>query len=354
MNWKTKSNNNPYGVIGAGSFGTAIANILAENGHVLIYTRRAETFDAFKAGKNRKQTIHENVEPTQSLEELCQRCTLIFPMVPSASFRDMIRTAAPYLLPHHLLIHGTKGLNVQLDEGQSLSDNLPISREHIHTMSDIIINETVVLRVGCLSGPNLAMELADKQPAATVVASRFNEVVEAGRDALKSNRFRVYGSNDILGVELAGVLKNVMAIASGISFGLNFGENAKAMLITRGLGEIVKIGQALGADTRVFFGIAGIGDLIATCSSQLSRNFTVGKRLALGESLDYILDDMQEVVEGIRTIQIANSVAQYYRIEAPIVRYLYKILFENVSIKTGLAHLMKHDFDTDVDFWENV
>lgn len=352
MNWKTKSDTTPYGVIGAGSFGTAMANILAENGHVLIYTRRQEVYDNIKAGTNRRQQIHKNVQPTRSLEDLCAQCNLIFPVVPSANFRTMIQQAAPFLHPHHLLIHGTKGLNVQLEAGQSLGDNLLLNRDHIQTMSDIILNETVVLRVGCLSGPNLAMELADGQPAATVVASRFAEVVKAGQTALKSKRFRVYGSNDIIGVELAGVLKNMMAIASGISFGLNFGENAKAMLITRGLGEMVKIGTALGADTRVFFGLAGIGDLIATCSSQLSRNFTVGRKLAAGGSLEQVLGEMQEVVEGVRTIQIAYGIAQNYNIEVPIVAYLYKILFENLDIRAGISQLMSHDFDTDVDFWK--
>ncbi|OWY21047.1 NAD(P)-dependent glycerol-3-phosphate dehydrogenase [Sphingobacteriales bacterium UPWRP_1] len=340
-----------YGVIGAGSFGTAVANILAENGHVLLFTRRPEACrEMLTQRTNRGQQLHPHVTPTIDIPDFCNRCRLIFPVVPSAGFREVMQQFSACLQPHHILIHGTKGLNLHLLPGEEIHPGQPVSRQQICTMTEIILQETVVLRVGCLSGPNLAKEIAQGQPAATVIASRFTEVIEQGREALKSPRFKVYGSNDVTGVEFAGVLKNVMAIASGILSGLGLGENAKAMLISRGLGEMVKIGRALGADSSAFFGIAGIGDLIATCSSSLSRNFSVGFRLAKGELLPDILADMNEVVEGINTVKLAKGVSLYYHIETPIVEALYQTLYNNQTIPQSLNYLMNYSFDKDADF----
>lgn len=338
-----------YGVIGSGSFGTAVANILAQNGDVLIYTRRQEVHDAIKIERfNRKQKVHERVIPTLNLQDVCEQCKLIFPIVPSANFRAMMKTAAPYLQADHILIHGTKGLNVQLPPN---GDKNVVRGKYIKTMTDIILSESIVRRVGCLSGPNLSAELAKGQPAATVVASRFNEVIEAGKQALKTPRFRVYGASDVRGIELAGVLKNMMAIASGILHGMGWGENAKAMLITRGLREMVILGKALGADIRAFFGLAGIGDLIATCLSVLSRNFKVGYRLAQGESIEQILSNMNEVAEGVKTVKIAKNLSNYYGLELPIADALYDILYNHQPIQTSIAKLMQHEFDVDADFW---
>lgn len=340
-----------YGVIGAGSFGTAVANILAENGNVLLYTRREEAYQNMLQDRiSRNQTLHANIEPSINAKDFCRRCRLIFPVVPSAGFRMLMQQFAQYLQPHHILIHGTKGLNLNTPDGYDIHPGKPIPRAHIHTMTEIILQETVVLRVGCLSGPNLAKEIAQGQPAATVIASRFTEVIEQGRQALKSPRFKVYGSHDVSGVEFAGVLKNVMAIASGMLHGLGLGENAKAMLISRGLGEMIKIGRELGADATAFFGIAGIGDLIATCSSSLSRNFSVGYRMATGEPLSDILAGMNEVVEGINTVKLAKGVSLYYQIETPIVEALYQTLYNNQSIQDSLAYLMNYAFDKDADF----
>ncbi|QQS29400.1 MAG: NAD(P)-dependent glycerol-3-phosphate dehydrogenase [Sphingobacteriales bacterium] len=340
-----------YGVIGAGSFGTAVSNILAENGKVLLFTRQQSVFEDIKRLRtNRNQTMHDNVEPITDIAQFCEQCRLIFPVVPSSGFRILMKQFAPYLQPHHILIHGTKGFNLHTPESDDLPVNQPVPREYIHTMTEIILQETVVLRVGCISGPNLAKEIAQGQPAATVIASRFAEVIEQGREALKSPRFKVYGSYDVTGVECAGVLKNIMAIASGILNGLGLGENAKAMLISRGLGEMIKIGKALGADSSSFFGIAGIGDLVATCSSNLSRNFTVGYRLASGENLADILATMSEVAEGINTVKLAKGVSLYYNLETPIVEALYQTLYNNQSIEKSLNYLMNYAFDKDADF----
>ena len=217
-------------------------------------------------------------------------------------------------------------------------------------MTEIIIEETVVLRVGCLSGPNLAMELAQGLPAATVVASRFEEVVRQGQMALRSHRFRVYSSDDLRGVELAGVLKNIMAIGAGIVAGLGWGENGRAMLITRGLREMVHLGRVMGAEINAFFGIAGIGDLVATCSSDKSRNYSVGFRMAQGQPLSQVLSEMNEVVEGLNTIRLAHAIADFYGLELPILDALYDVLYNETPISERLNKLMAHPFEADVDF----
>lgn len=341
-----------YGVIGSGNFGTAMANVMARNGKVLIYVRRQEVYDNILNKRfNRGQNMHPNVRPTMSLEEVAENCKVIFPLVPSSNFRDMMKKAAPCLTPEHILVHGTKGLDLDRPSNTQMEKAIPLRREYIHTMSDIIQQESVVIRVGCLSGPNLSKEIANNEPTATVVASRFDEVITKGKQALRGSMFRVYGSHDVLGVELAGVLKNIMALAAGMLRGLNYGENSKAMLISRGLGEMIKLGNALGADTSAFLGVAGVGDLVATCSSHLSRNHTVGYRLAKGEELQAIITDMNQVVEGIKTVRIAKGIAMYYQLELPIVHALYGLLYEGDSIENCMKYLMSHGFDKDVDFY---
>ncbi len=341
-----------YGVIGAGSFGTAIANILAANGNVLVYTRNQAVFDCIKNGEmHRNHILPPNVYPTMLLEEVCQKCQLIFPVVPSSNFREMMRNAAPHLKPNHILIHCTKGLNVELPDGRDYEVGTPLRKDAICTMSRIIREESLVMRIGCLSGPNLAKELAEGQLAATVIASRFDEVIHKGQNALKSDRFRVYGSSDVLGVELAGVLKNIMAIAAGMLNGMGMGENAKSLLVSRGLGEMVKLGRALGASTRSFLGLAGVGDLVATCSSVLSRNFRVGKGLAEGKDLDFIIEEMKEVAEGVNTVKLAKGISLQYGIDLPIVDTLYDVLYNGVPIEKAILNLMNSPLDVDADFW---
>lgn len=344
-----------YGIIGSGSFGTAMANIIAENANVLLYTRRAEVCENInKNHTNKGRKVHERVQASTDLQEVCERCELIFPLVPSADLRNVMRQASDFLKPHHILIHGIKGLQVHLPNGEPWDGQQAIRSEYVQTMTRVILDETVVLRVGCLSGPNLAMELEDKQPAATVVASHFDEVIKKGQLALKSDRFRVYRSHDLLGVELSGVLKNIMAIAAGMLHGKGYGENAKAMLITRGLGEMVRLGKALGSETNAFFGLAGIGDLIATCSSNLSRNFMVGYKVAQGKTLEQVLADMTEVAEGLNTIKLGRAIGNYYHLDIPIVRGLYQILYEGADIDQSMQNLMHHPTDIDVDYLPTV
>lgn len=347
------SSDKPVGVIGAGNFGSAIANIIAIHSHVLLYSRDARVVQQIsETGVNRGQKMHKQVTPTDDLEALARQCNVIFPIVPSVNFRAMMKNLSPYLLPYHILIHGTKGLDITLPEGETLETVKTLSRQQVKTMSEVIKEESVVVRVGCLAGPNLSRELALQQPGATVVASPFQEVFQTGKRLLRNERFQVYENNDLVGVELAGVLKNIIAIASGALSGLGYGENARGLLISRGAVEMVYLGRALGGNTKAFLGVAGIGDLVTTCNSPNSRNFTVGYRLAKGETLQHILSDMEEVAEGVNTIRIAKKFADYYGVRALITDTLYRVLFEGMTMETAVQYLMRYPLNVDIDFIE--
>lgn len=341
----------PVGVIGAGNFGSVIANILAINKRVILYARNeADVKKIIETKEHRGYPMSPNIEPTHDLEYLANQCDVIFPMVPSAHFRDMMRQLSPYLHPYHILIHGTKGFDITLPPGQTIEDVETLTRQQVKTMSEVIKEESVVVRVGCLAGPNLSKELAQRHPGATVVASHFNEVCQLGKKLLRNDRFQVYENKDIVGVEIAGVLKNIIAIASGALSGLGYGENAKGLLISRGAVEMVYLGRALGGDLKAFLGVAGIGDLVTTCNSPMSRNFTVGYRLAKGEKLADILADMQEVAEGVNTVRIAKKCADHYKVRALITDRLYKVLFEGMTVEEALEFLMRYPLNVDIDF----
>jgi glycerol-3-phosphate dehydrogenase (NAD(P)+) len=351
MTSKNSSKEKSVGVVGMGSFGTAIANILAEKSKVIAFARRSELVDEINHHHQVDGLpIHENIIATQDPEMLCKSCDTIFFMVPSSAFQEVIRSFSPYLYPYHLVIHGTKGLCLNLPEGKSLADLKYIKRENILTMSEVILKETVAIRVGCLAGPNLARELFLGQPAATVVASKYNEVILEGQRLLRNDKFQVYGNSDIVGVELSGVLKNIIAIAAGALAGLGLGENAKGLLVSRGMVELVYLGNALGGSVKSFIGLAGIGDLVTTCNSTLSRNYTVGYRLAKGEKLPEIIESMDEVAEGINTVKLIKSFVEGRGMRAPITENLYKVLFEDLKIEEALQYLMKYPFSVDVDF----
>jgi glycerol-3-phosphate dehydrogenase (NAD(P)+) len=298
----------------------------------------------------RGHSIHDNIQLTTDLAAVANECDVIFPIVPSAHFRSMMRKLSPHLHPYHILIHGTKGFDIQLGENQTLENTRTLNRSQVKTMSEVIMEESVVVRVGCLAGPNLSKELAAGQPAATVIASHFNEVIVLGKRLLRNDKFQVYGNNDLVGVELAGVLKNIIAIAAGGLSGLGYGENAKGLLISRGMVEMVYLGRALGGNTKAFLGVAGVGDLVTTCNSSLSRNFNIGFRLAKGETLKQILESTDEVAEGIQTVRIAKKCADYYNVKAPITTTLYKVLFEDLTVQQALQYLMRYPLNVDIDF----
>lgn len=344
----------PVGVIGAGNFGSVIANMIAESREVLLYARDPEKAAQFQQHREIKgQALHPNITVTADLPLLANSCDVLFPIVPSQVFRSMMKDLAPHLRPYHLLIHGTKGLDLRLPAGETLDTIRFLDRSMVRTMSEVIKEESVVVRVGCLAGPNLSRELAERQPGATVIASPFQEVIQVGRKLLRSDRFQVYENSDLIGVELAGVLKNIMAIAAGALSGMGLGENARGLLISRGAVEMVYLGRAMGGSTKAFLGVAGIGDLIATCNSPTSRNFTVGYRLAQGETLKEILADMDEVAEGVHAVRIARKCAERYRVRALITETVYRVLFEDMKVNDALSYLMRYPLSLDINFIED-
>ncbi|MEQ9425542.1 MAG: NAD(P)H-dependent glycerol-3-phosphate dehydrogenase [Cyclobacteriaceae bacterium] len=346
----TSTSNRSVGVIGAGSFGTAVANILAQQSDVLLYARNPDKVTELqKTRMNGKHKLNESIQITGDLRQVAESCEVIFPVVPSGNFRQMIKDCSPFLRPYHILIHGTKGLDIcRKKDGDT--KKTPLTREHVKTMSEVILEETSVVRVGCLAGPNLASEIADEEPAASVVASHFDEVILKGQQLLKNDRFLIYGSKDLIGIELCGILKNIIAIGSGALSGLGLGDNARALLISRGLVEMIHLGNALGGNAKAFMGLAGVGDLVATCSSKHSRNFTVGFRLAQGETLNEIIESMEEVAEGVNTIRIVKQLAEHYRVRAPITETLHKIIMGRMTVEEANVYLMKFPFRADIDF----
>lgn len=335
------------GVLGAGSFGTAVANILAKNTSVLLYARNpagvtTEGEVRYSAG----QMLDKNITVTHSLEDVPQQCNILFPVVPSSGFRSLMKDLSSHLHPYHMMIHGTKGLDLYLEEGQKES----LTKNNVFTMSEVIKQETVVVRVGCMAGPNLASELSTGHPAATVIASPFNEVIEQGKVLLRSENFQVYGNTDLRGVELCGILKNIIAIGSGILSGLGLGENSRGLLVSRGLVEMIYLGKALGGEISSFIGLAGIGDLVATTTSSNSRNYTLGYKIAQGKNLEEALNEMEEVAEGLNTIQIVRQLAASQGLKPLITETLYKVLFEGMKPEEGVNFLMRYPGHIDIDF----
>lgn len=335
------------GVIGTGNFGLALSNLLALNREVLIYARREEIAQKINTTREHKgQVISDKVTAIHDFKQIAKECKLIFPIVPSSNFKEMLVQLSPHLTPEHILIHGTKGLHIEVD----INTVDRLDKTEVLTMTELILKETSVVRVGCIAGPNLAKELSAKQIGGTVIASRYNDVVKEGKLALNSNVFRVYGSNEVLGVEIASVLKNYIAIAAGMLEGMGYGDNSKALLITRGMAEMVFFGKAFGAGEKPFMGLAGIGDLMATCNSKLSRNFRVGYNLAKGKSLTEILEGMNEVAEGIKTIKVVKLLEDY-KFNSPLADALYKILYEDWELKQGIEYLMNLPVSDDTDFF---
>lgn len=334
------------GVIGSGSFGMTIANLLSINlDEVILYARRAEVVEAIQKREGDFKLLSPKVKVSQNLEAVVKQCQLLFPVVPSKSFRILMKEMAPHLHPSHYMIHATKGL----DNSHATSES-KLDPQHIKTMSQVIEEETVVRRIGCMSGPNLSSEILEGQPAATLLASRFTEVIKLGQEVLRSPLFQVYGTHDILGAELAGALKNVIALAAGLLGGRGLGKNIWALLVTRGLSEMIHIGQAMGADVKAFLGVAGIGDLIATASSSQSRNYTAGVRIAQGETLEDIMVETAEMVEGLRTLEMTRKLCQQMGISVPIFEVIYRVFFKGMSLDRAIGFLMTYPYEVDVDF----
>ena len=318
-------------VVGAGSWGTTLAKILAENTNqqVLIWARRKELCQQINEDHESPRYLEgvelsKNLEATDDLQRVCESALLLLVVVPSHGLREIAFEMGNHLTGEHALVHGSKG----------------IEQGTFKRMSQILREETCVRKIGVLSGPNLARELCARQPAGTLVASGYAEVYERCHAALHNDYFRVYGGNDVVGAEVGGAFKNIVALAAGVAGGLELGENSKALLLTRGLNEMARLGTVMGAKMLTFGGMAGLGDLVATCSSPLSRNHRVGRRLGEGKTIEEILSEMKMVAEGVKTTKAVYNFSRANGLELPIVDAVYQLLYEGASVKSAIRGLM--------------
>ncbi|MBH3428681.1 NAD(P)H-dependent glycerol-3-phosphate dehydrogenase [Pseudomonas alkylphenolica] len=329
----------PVAVLGGGSFGTAVANLLAENGvGVKQWMRDPEQAEAMRTNRENPRylkgvKIHPGVDPVNDLLATLQACELIFVALPSSALRSV-------LAPHAQLLRGK--MLVSLTKG--------IEAQSFKLMSQILEEIAPEARIGVLSGPNLAREVAEHALTATVVASEDEVLCQRVQSVLHGRTFRVYASNDRFGVELGGALKNVYAIIAGMAVALGMGENTKSMLITRALAEMTRFAVSQGANPMTFLGLAGVGDLIVTCSSPKSRNYQVGHALGQGLSLEEAVNRLGEVAEGVNTLKVLKVKSQEVQVYMPLVAGLHAILFEGRTLNQVIELLMRAEPKTDVDF----
>ncbi|MFC4599094.1 NAD(P)H-dependent glycerol-3-phosphate dehydrogenase [Cohnella hongkongensis] len=320
-------------VLVAGSWGTALSRVLADNGHrVLLWTRnpaQAEEINTLRSnGKFLPGAeIPEGITATTSIAEAVENADAVLFVSPSAAMRDVARQAAGSIPEGALVMHATKGF-----ESGSLKRMSTVLSEELGRAEEKLV---------VLSGPSHAEEVIQRHPTTIVVAAQELACAEAAQDLfMNSSYFRVYTNPDFVGVETAGAIKNIIALGAGLSDGLGYGDNAKAALITRGLAEIARLGEAMGANVLTFAGLAGVGDLIVTCTSRHSRNWRAGSLLAQGNPLNEVLEQMGMVVEGVRTTKSAYELARRYGVEMPITNQLYAVLFEGRSPEQAVEALM--------------
>ncbi|HEX9745343.1 MAG TPA: NAD(P)H-dependent glycerol-3-phosphate dehydrogenase [bacterium] len=316
-------------VVGAGAWGTTISTLLARNGHmVLLWAYETEIVGDIN-NNHRNSTylpdfeLDKKICATDNLSSL-QGIKKLIIVIPSEFFSSTFLQLREYISPATQVISATKGF---------IGHNLELPWEMVSQA--LPENKT-----GVLSGPNLAREIASGLPAISLIASNDEKLIMDFQSILSSNRFRVYGGTDVIGTGLAGALKNIVAIAAGIVDGMDLGENAMAALITRGLAEIIKLAEYRGGDVRTFYGVSGLGDLICTCQSRLSRNNTVGRLIASGKKLDEIRGMTQSVAEGISTTRHVHEYAMRHELDLPITASIYRILFENVDPTSEITELM--------------
>jgi glycerol-3-phosphate dehydrogenase (NAD(P)+) len=320
-------------VIGAGSWGTVLAQILADNGHaVTLWARNPDKAARIQQSRCNADylpdlKLHPAITVTGSLEEAAKDAAVLVFVVPSKGMAAVARQVAGFTdCRDTVLLTCTKGFDLST-----------------HKLMTDILEETFphARAIAALSGPNLAKEIAQKQPAATVIACREMKEAKFLQKCFMNGYFRPYTSTDVIGVELCGCVKNCIALVGGMLSGLGYGENAQAGLITRGLAELTRLGVKLGAHRATFFGLAGVGDLIATCTSPLSRNHSAGVALAQGKTVEEITGSTHMVIEGINATPVVRELARAHQVEMPIIEQLYQVLFAQKKVTDAIRDLMK-------------
>lgn len=321
------------GVLGAGSWGTALAKVLGTNGHDVTL------WSALPAEIEMIQTHHElidklpgvkipdNVVATTDLEDTCKGKTLLVFAVASPFVRSTAKLAAPFICDGQLIVNVGKG----------------IEADTLDTLTDIIEEEIPQCEIAVLSGPSHAEEVSREIPTTCVVGAKSRESAVLIQDIFMNERFRIYTSPDIVGIELGGSIKNVIALAAGMADGLGYGDNTKAALMTRGIAEISRLGIAMGGKLETFAGLSGVGDLFVTCMSQHSRNRKAGYLMGQGMTMDEAMKEVKQVVEGVYSAKAALQLSKKYDIDMPIVEQVNQILFEGKSPKVAVSDLLLRD-----------
>ena len=326
-------------VLGGGSFGTVLANLAASNGHsVSLWVRDSD--QALRINSEGANTIYhpelklsENILATDSLEEVLKDASMVFIATPSIIFEQIIKRISNLIEDDSYIISCTKG--ILGNPFRSLSE---------------IIRERVENTLGVLSGPNLAKEIADKKVAGSVIASSDNELINSVKSVLSSQTFKIYSSDDMQGVEFAGALKNIYAIICGMADSLEVGENALGLILTRSMAEMSRFAVAKGANPMTFLGLAGMGDLVATCTSKLSRNYQLGYNLGKGMKIDEAKENIGQVAEGIRTLEVIKNESIELGIKMPLVESLYNIIYLESSPSALISDLVNNPHEVDVEF----
>ena len=330
------------GVIGAGSWGTALADLLASKGFNIdlwVFEKDVKE-DIARLRENRvflpDVKLSSNIKPTNDFEKVISGKDLLLLVVPSHLMRETAKKIASLVTSEMTIVSASKGIE---------------NKTHL-TMTGVlgeILSHIPENRFAALSGPSFAREVAKKAPTLVVAASKDQQTAELVQHVFATPYFRVYTSNDITGVELGGAAKNVIAIASGMADGLDFGFNTRAAIITRGLTEIRRLGLKLGANPRTFVGLAGVGDLLLTCTGNLSRNYTVGKLLGKGQKIDNILSEMRMVAEGVKTAKSLYNLSRRIGVEMPISCEIYNILYNSVAPEEAVCKLMTRGLREELD-----
>lgn len=328
-------------IIGSGAWGTTLALLSANKGTATtLWEHNPER--AAEMQTRRENTMFlpgfrfpDRLRVTGDIREAVEGKDMLVLVTPSQRMRENVRLVAPYMGKETILVSASKGIEIG----------------SLKRMTEIIVEELphVAGRVAALSGPNISREVAEGKPTAAVLAAYDQDVAIRARTLLSTLRYRIYTANDIVGVELGGALKNIIAIGAGFNDGMGYGENARAAFMTRGLAEIARLGIAAGAHPLTFSGLAGIGDLIATCVSPLSRNHRLGQRLAAGEKLQDILASTHEVAEGVYTTRAALQLAARFDVEMPITSQLGLVLFEGLDPKKAVPELLMRDLKDEME-----
>ena len=326
-------------VLGGGSWGTVLANLAASNQHsVTLWMRDSSVIDEVNRTKRNSKylpqlDLEEGIKATDDISTIGNSELIIF-CIPSDSFREVSQIASKHIGKTTQLVTATKG----------------VEKEKFNLMSQVLNEYMVDNPLGILSGPNLAKEIAEKQLSGTVIASKDVYLKKNVMEILGTDFFRVYENDDPYGVEMGGAIKNIYAIACGIADGLNSGENTVGMIMTRGLGEMSRLAVELGANPQTFLGLSGVGDLITTCASPLSRNHKFGKYIGEGLSVESATDQIGQTVEGLKTLKVVKVLADERNINMPIVDSLYKIIYKGKDLNGSIQNILGEDLIKDVEF----